>query len=69
MGELISLCAQLRAEHSAEDGPAWAASVALLGQGVLKETEVAEELLVRAGEAAGEDAVERSLEAHARRVG
>ena len=69
MGELISLCAQLRAEHSAEDGPPWAASVALLGHGVLKETEDSEELLARAREAAGEDAVERSLEAHARRVG
>ena len=69
MGELISLCAQLRAEHSTEDGPAWAASVALLGRGVLKETENGEELLSRAREAAGEEAVDRSLEAHARRVG
>ena len=69
MGELISLCAQLRAEHSAEDGPPWAASVALLGHGVLKKTEDSEELLARARAAAGEEAVERSLEAHARRVG
>ena len=69
MGELISLCAQLRAEHSTEDGPAWAASVALLGRGVLKETSDGEELLVRAREAAGDEAVARSLEAHARRVG
>ena len=38
-------------------------------RGVLKETEDSEELLARAREAAGEDAVERSLEAHARRVG
>ena len=69
MGELISLCAQLRAEHSADDGPPWAASVALLGHGVLKTTEDSAELLARAREAAGEEAVERSLEAHARRVG
>ena len=69
MGELISLCAQLRAEHSTDDGPAWAASVALLGRGVLKETENGAELLARAREAAGDEAVERSLEAHARRVG
>ena len=44
MGELISLCAQLRAEGSSEDGPVWAASVALLGQGVLKETDDRETL-------------------------
>ena len=69
MGELISLCAQLRAEHSTDDGPAWAASVALLGRGVLKETENGEELLARAREAAGDEAVERSLAAHAGRVG
>ena len=69
MGELISLCAQLRAEDSVDDGPAWAASVALLGQGVLGETEDGEGLLARAREAAGDDAVERSLAAHARRVG
>ena len=69
MGELISLCAQLRAEGSADDGAAWAASVALLGHGVLKETEDGAELLARALEAAGDEAVERSLTAHARRVG
>jgi hypothetical protein len=69
MGELISLCAQLRAEHSGQDGPVWAASVALLGQGVLKETEDADELLSRARRAAGDEAVERCLAAHARRVG
>jgi len=69
MGELISLCAQLRAEHSTDDGPAWAASVALLGRGVLKETENGAELLARAREAAGDEAVERSLAAHAGRVG
>jgi len=69
MGELISLCAQLRAESSPDDGPPWAASVALLGRGVLKETEDGKELLARARDAAGDEAVERSLAAHARRVG
>jgi hypothetical protein len=69
MGELISLCAQLRAEGSADDGPAWAGSVALLGQGVLKETEDGEQLVARAREAAGEAAVDRALAAHAGRVG
>jgi hypothetical protein len=69
MGELISLCAQMRAEESVDDGPAWAASVALLGAGVLKEAEDRDQLLARAREAAGNEAVERALEAHARRVG
>jgi hypothetical protein len=62
MGELISLCAQLRAEGSGEDGPGWAASV------VLKETDDPEMLVARAKEAAGEEPVERSLAAHLQRV-
>jgi hypothetical protein len=69
MGELISLCAQMRAEATVDDGPAWAASVALLGRGVLRETEEREQLLARAREAAGAEAVDGALEAHARRVG
>jgi hypothetical protein len=64
MGELISLCAQLRAEGSAEDGPAWAASVALLGQGVLNETDDPGALIARAKEAAGPEPVDRALVAH-----
>jgi hypothetical protein len=68
MGELISLCAQLRAEGSGEDGPVWAASVALLGQGVLKETDDPEALVARAKEAAGDEPVERALKAHRKRV-
>jgi hypothetical protein len=36
---------------------------------VLKETEDADELLSRARRAAGDEAVERSLAAHVRRVG
>jgi hypothetical protein len=69
MGELISLCAQLRAEESGDDGPPWAASVALLGHGVLQETTEAPELLDRARRAAGADAVDRALIAHRQRVG
>ena len=68
MGELISLCAQVRAEGSGDEGPAWAASVALLGQGVLKETDDPEALRARAEEAAGAEAVSRALEAHRQRV-
>jgi hypothetical protein len=68
MGELISLCAQVRAEGSGDEGPAWAASVALLGQGVLKETDDPEALHARAEAAAGREAVRRALEAHRQRV-
>ena len=39
MAELISLCAQLRAEGDGDDGPAWAATVALLGHGALTESD------------------------------
>jgi hypothetical protein len=69
MGELISLCAQLRAEESDEDGPAWAASIALLGNGVLHETTEATELLARARKIAGAEAVDQALAAHRKRVG
>jgi hypothetical protein len=68
MGELISLCAQLRAEGGSDDGPAWAASVALLGQGALKETDDVDALLERAKQVAGTEPVERALEAHRKRV-
>ncbi len=68
MGELISLCAQIRAEGLNEDGPAWAASVALLGDGVLKETSDSEALVARAKEAAGQERVDRALAAHRLRV-
>jgi hypothetical protein len=69
MGELISLCAQMRADDTVDDGPAWAATVGLLGHGVLKETEDRDELLARARGAAGDETVDRALEAHGRRVG
>jgi len=68
MGELISLCAQIRAEGAGDDGPAWAASIALLGKGVLREADDPDALKLRAEEAAGPKAVKRALEAHRQRV-
>ncbi len=69
LAELISLCAQLRAEESGDDGPAWAASVALLGHGALQDSTEESVLLERARRVAGEDAVDRALSAHRKRVG
>jgi len=68
MGELISLCAQLQATGEGDDGPAWAACVALLGHGALKETNEPNALVGLGSDAAGEDAVERALAAHRQRV-
>jgi hypothetical protein len=69
MGELISLCAKLRAEGSGDDGAAWAATIALLGEGVLAETTDSLVLLARAQRATDSIAVERALAAHRKRVG
>lgn len=69
MGELISLCASLRAEGSGDDGPAWAGTIALLGEGVLAETLEPAELLDRARSAVGPDAVDGALALHRGRVG
>lgn len=75
LAELISLCAQLRADSHPGDGAAWAASAALLGQGRLIPARHALSrdgdpgpLEALARETAGEDAVGRALEAHARHV-
>jgi hypothetical protein len=75
LSELISICAQVRAEGRDDDGPAWAATAACLGTGVLVEAREAfrsggdaEPLLRLALENAGEDAVERALAAHLSRV-
>lgn len=75
LAELISLCAQLRADARAGDGAAWAASAALLGQGRLAAPREAlsgngdpEPLEALAREAAGDDAVDGALEAHARQM-
>ena len=75
LAELISLCAQARADHADGDGAAWAATAALLGSGDLEEARAALrddrdpgplERLARA--AAGDAEVEVALAAHARRL-
>jgi hypothetical protein len=77
LAELLSLCAQLRAEQRAGDGPAWAATVALLGaeDGRLEEarTPLGEHgdsagLLRLAEAVAGEGPTARALALHAGRV-
>ena len=76
LSELISMCSQVRAEGRSDDGPAWAASAACLGDGVLDEARTAfrEEantilLLSVARRTAGDAAVDRALQAHLARVG
>ena len=75
LAELISLCAQARAEGRDGDGQAWAATASLLGRGELDDAR--HELRVRgdsrslerlARAAAGDDAVDAALAAHARLV-
>jgi hypothetical protein len=75
LAELISLCAQLRADGASGDGAAWAASAALLGQGRLDAARAAlrdrgdpEPLSVLAATASGAGEVERATAAHAVRV-
>jgi hypothetical protein len=75
LAELISLCAQIRADGGGEDGSAWAATVALLGtdrleaaRAALRDRGDAEPLDALAREAAGDETVERALAAHAERV-
>ena len=75
LAELISLCAQIRADGTDGDGRAWAATVALLGTGrldaaraALRESRDPAPLEALAREAAGREAVERALAAHAERV-
>jgi len=72
LSELISLCSQLRAEEAEGDGPLWAATAALLGKGCLDEPRSALRLRgdasgleVAARAAAGDEAVEGALAAHA----
>jgi hypothetical protein len=76
LAELISLCAQLRADETDGDGVAWAATAALLGTRGLEEARSALRIegdeaplagLARA--AAGADAVDAALAAHRLRVG
>jgi hypothetical protein len=76
LAALISLCAQARADSKTGDGAAWAATAALLGQGMLVE---ARARLSRGGDpgplealargAAGDEAVDQALRAHERRLG
>jgi hypothetical protein len=75
LAELISICAQARADGGPGDGAAWAATAALLGQGRLSEARSAlrksgdpTELDGLARRAAGDEPVERALEAHTRHM-
>jgi len=76
LAALLSLCAQARADDRDGDGAAWAATAALLGRGALDDARAALrdegdatplERLARA--AAGDEAVDAALAAHAARLG
>ena len=76
LAELISLCAQGRAEGRDGDGAVWAATSALLGGGgldlaraALRETGDPSMLDAVARVTAGDSAVDAALAAHARLVG
>ena len=76
LAELISLCAQRRAEDGDGDGAAWAATAALLGQGSLERARDAlrvsgdpEPLAELARSSAGEDVLANALASHRARVG
>jgi hypothetical protein len=75
LAELISICAQVRADGRTGDGEAWAASAALLGRGELDQARRALSVDADPGPlgalaeaAAGGPAVERALVTHARRL-
>jgi hypothetical protein len=75
LAELISLCAQLRADVAPGDGEAWAASAALLGRGALDDARTALRddgeaalLAALAAEHAGPEPLEHALAAHTRRL-
>jgi hypothetical protein len=77
LAELVSLCAQLRAEGRQGDGAAWAGTVALLGAGdgrleaaraALRLRQDPSQLLALAELEAGLGPVERALALHAERV-
>ena len=76
LAELISLCAQARADGRDGDGAAWAATATLIGQrrldvprAELRDRGDAAPLERLARESAGDESVDRALEAHARLVG
>jgi hypothetical protein len=71
LAELISLCSQVRAEETENDGALWAATAALLGRGELDEARTALRLHgdpapldAAARSAAGDEAVDAALAAH-----
>jgi hypothetical protein len=75
LAELLSLCAQARADGLDGDGAAWAATSALLGSGELDGARAslraerdAAPLDRLARDGAGDEAVDRSLAAHAERL-
>jgi hypothetical protein len=75
LAELISVCAQTQADDRDGDGVAWAATAALLGQRKLAEARLAlsrdhdrAPLEALARGTAGDKAVDRALDAHARRL-
>ena len=76
LAELISLCAQRRAEGADGDGAAWAATAALLGTGALERARDAlrlsddpEPLAELAQRVADEGALEHALASHRARLG
>lgn len=76
LAELISLCAQGQADGRDGDGPAWAATAAMLGAGTLSDARdtlrlggSSAPLDAIARSAAGDESVDRALAAHARLVG
>ena len=76
LAELISLCAQARADARDGDGAAWAATAALIGQrrldvprAELRDRGDAAPLERLARESAGDESVDLAVEAHARLVG
>ena len=76
LAELISLCAQARADGRPGDGAAWAATASLLGQGRLVEARAAlsrngdaRPLDALARRASGAAAVDAAMAAHERLLG
>ena len=76
LAELISLCAQARADGRDGDGAVWAATAALIGQrrldvprAQLRDRGDAGPLERLARQAAGDESVEQALKTHARLVG
>jgi hypothetical protein len=76
LAELISLCAQARADGLGGDGPAWAATAALIGadrldgaRAALRDRGDASPLDRLARDSAGDEAVDEALRAHALLVG